>query len=329
MCQVAIARFDATSATDQVDVAEAACRQALEADPTLNETEIALGKLYLASGRQEQAEAVYRSLLRRAPRDAEVHIGLARALAKSNRPDEAERSFREAIAVEPGFWQTYNSLGGFLIQVGRNREAAEAYRRVTELAPGNPTAYNNLGAALLSAGELQQSARAFEQSIQIEPSRAAYSNLGTLYYYLGRFEEAVAVYTKAIALAPEDHRLWVARADSKWYLPQGRPGARSDYQRAVLLAEKALAVDSTDADTWASLGYSYGRLDDQDRSRRYLARALEIGPDQSFVVYLAALAAADRGDRPEAQRLIKHAIDSGFSRALAKPDPALKGIPLP
>jgi Flp pilus assembly protein TadD len=250
-------------------------------------------------------------------------------MAKSNRPDEAERSFREAIAVEPGFWQAYNSLGGFLFQVSRNREAAEAYRRATELAPGNPTVYNNLGGALLAAGDLQQSATAFERSIQIEPSRGAYSNLGTLYYYLGRFEEAVAAYTKAIELAPEDHRLWAGRADAGWYLPQGRTAARQDYRRAVMLAEKALAVDATDAETWAMLGYSYGRLDDQDRSRRYLARALELGPDQSFVAYLAAVAAADRGDRPEAQRLIKQAIDDGYERTLARPDPALKGIPIP
>jgi Flp pilus assembly protein TadD len=95
-----------------------------------------------------------------------------------------------------------------------------------------------------------------------------------------------------------------------------------------MLAEKALEVDATDADTWAMLGYSYGRLDDQDRSRRYLARALELGPDQPFVAYCAALAAADRGDRPEAQRLIKHAIDNGFARELARPDPGLKGIPI-
>jgi len=329
LCDIAIERFESTGATDQVHLAESACRQALEADPSLKETELALGKLYLASGRPEQAEAVYRALLRRAPSDALVHIGLGRALAKSNRPDEAERSFREAIAVEPGFWQAYNGLGGFLFQVSRNREAAEAYRRATELAPGNPTAYNNLGAALLAAGDLQQSATAFERSIQIEPSRAAYSNLGTLYYYLGRFSEAVVAYTKAIELAPEDHRLWGGRGDSRWYLPQGRPAAREDYRRGVMLAEKALAVNATDADAWGLLGYFYGRLDDQDRSRRYLARALELGPDQSFVAYLAAIAAADRGDRPEAQRLIKQAIDHGYARALAEPDPALKGIAIP
>jgi hypothetical protein len=36
----------------------------------------------------------------------------------------------------------------------------------------------------------------------------------------------------------------------------------------------------------------------------------------------------DRGDRQEAQRLINEAIAKGFSPALARPDPALRGIPI-
>jgi TolB-like protein/Tfp pilus assembly protein PilF/DNA-binding winged helix-turn-helix (wHTH) protein len=329
LCQLAILRYDQTGATDQVHLAEAECRRALEADSTLKETEIALGKLYLASGRLEQAEAVFRSLLRRAAGDAEIHIGLGRTLQRSNRPKEAEQSFREAVLVEPGYWLPYNALGGFLFEVGRSREAAEAYRRVTELAPGNPVGFNNMGAALLSAGDLQASARAFEQSIDIEPSRASYSNLGTLYYYLGRFDDAVEMYTKATELAPEDYRLWGGRADAKWYQPQGREAARTDYRRAVLQAEKSLEVDATDPETWVQLGYYYGRLGDQDRARRYLARGLELGPDGPFVLYIAAIAAADRGDAAEAKRLIDLAISNGFAKTLAKSDPALKGIPLP
>jgi Flp pilus assembly protein TadD len=280
------------------------------------------------SGRQEQAEAVYRSLLRRAPRDADVHIGLGRALARSNRLQEAERSFREAIIVEPGYWASYNALGGFLFGIGRNQAAADAYARVTELAPGNPMGFNNLGAARLAAGELEASAKAFEQSKNIEPSRAAYSNLGTLYYYLNRFPESVAMYSKGIELAPEDYRLWGGRADSKWAMPQGRDAAREDYRRAIALAEKSLAVDSTDAEAWGQLGYYYGRLGDAERASRYVARGMELGPDAPFVFYCAAIAAVDRGDRQEAQRLINEAIAKGFSPALARPDPALRGIPI-
>lgn len=328
LCQVAVTRYERTSDVDNMQDAETACRAALEADPTLKETEHALARLYGASGRNEQAEAVYRSLMTRSPRDAEVHIGLGKALQKQNRVKEAERSFREAIVVEPGYWAVYNALGGFLFGQGRNREAAEAYAHVTELAPRSASGYNNLGAALLASGEFQASAKAFETSTAIEPSRSAYANLGTLYYYLGRFEDAVGMYSKGLEIAPEDFQLWGGRADSLWYLPQQRQRALEDYRRAVALAEKNLAVDATDGEVWALLGFYYGRLGDHERSGRYVDRAIELEPGSPYVNYFAAVTAADRGDRELATQRIRKAIDSGYSRLLAAPDPALKGIPL-
>ena len=328
LCEAGILQYQRTNATEYVHDAEAACRAALEADATLKETELALARLYVISGRHEQAEAVYRSLLRRAPRDAEVHMGLGRALARTGRTEDAERSFREAIVVEPGYWMAYNSLGSFLIERGRNAEAADVFARVTELAPRNPFGFNNLGAARVAAGDLQGSARAFEQSIAIDPTRAAYSNIGTLYYFLGRLEEAVTMYGKALEMAPEDYVLWGGRADTLWHLPQQRERARQDYRRAVALAERALEVDATDAETWAMLGFFYGRLGEQERSLRYLSRALELGPDMPYVHYYGAVAAADRGDRGEAARLVQSALQHGYSKVLVAADPALRDVPL-
>jgi tetratricopeptide (TPR) repeat protein len=326
LCQVAILQYERTNATEYVQDAEAACRAALDADPTLKETEMALGRLYLASGRHEQAEAVYRSLLRRAPRDADVYIGLGRALVRSKRMEEAEQNFREAVVVEPGYWQSYNALGGFLFAAGRSAEAADAYARVTDLTPGNPTGFNNLGAARLAAGQLEEAAKAFEQSNRLEPSRSAYGNLGTVYYYLGRLDEADAMFGKALELAPEDYQLWFGRADARWYMPRRRELARDDYRRAAALAERTLAVDATDAETWAILGYVYGRLDETERSQQYLRRALELGGDGPYVNYFAAIAAADRGDRKTAAQLARRAVELGHSRVLVAADPALKGI---
>ena len=326
LCEAIISRYDRTNDSGLVAEAEAACRAALEADPTLRETELALGRLYLASGRLEQSEAIYRSLLKRAPGDAEVRIGLGRALARSNRTAEAEKSFREAVMVEPSYWSAYNSLGNFLFNVGRSEEAAGAYERVTELAPGNATGFSNLGAARMTSGDLDGAAKAFEQSLKIEPSRAAYSNLGTLYYYLDRMEEAAAMYSRAVDIAPEDFSIQGSLADAQWNLPNGRDRATQSYRRAVALAEKTLAVDTTIGDTWGLLGYYYARLGENERSIRYEKRALELAPESPFVSYYAAIAAAARGDKQEASRLIGRALEQGFPRALAVPDPALRGV---
>jgi tetratricopeptide (TPR) repeat protein len=257
-----------------------------------------------------------------------VYLGIGRALAAQNRSDEAEKNFREAIVVEPGYWMTYNSLGAFLVDLGRTKEAAETFERVTKLAPGNASGFNNYGAALLASGDLEKSAKAFEQSLRIEPGRSAYSNLGTVYYYLGRMDEAMTMYTNAIDLAPDDFQLWGSRGDAQWYIPTRREQSLADYRRAVALAEQSLAVNDTEPETWALLGYYYGRVGEVERSRRYLARAMEISHERPFVTYCAALAAADRGEREEARRLIEHAIEEGYSRVLAIPDPGLKGIPI-
>jgi TolB-like protein/Flp pilus assembly protein TadD/DNA-binding winged helix-turn-helix (wHTH) protein len=328
LCEVYVTRYSRTQAAEDAQGAETACRAALEADASLQETEQALGTLYIMSGRHEQAEGIYRSLIARAPRNADYHIGLGRALEGQNRLEEAEAALREATLVEPGYWMAYNSLGSFLFYFGRSDEAVEAYRRVTALTPGNSSGFNNLGAALMTSGNLEAAARAFERSVEIEPGRGAYSNLGTLYYFLGRMDEAVAMYSKAIELAPQSFELWGSRADALWNIPQRRPQAIEDYRRATVLAEQTLAVNDTDADTWALLGWFYSRLGETERSQRYLKRGIELGPERPSVSYVAAVTAAQQGDREQAARHIKRAMELGYPRALAVSDPALKGVPI-
>jgi TolB-like protein/tetratricopeptide (TPR) repeat protein/DNA-binding winged helix-turn-helix (wHTH) protein len=326
LCEAIISRYERTNDVGLVPAADAACRAALKADPTLKETELALGRLYLVSGRLEQSEAVYNSLLRRAPGDADVRIGLGRALARSNRTAEAEKSFRDAIMVEPGYWLAYNSLGNFLFNLGRSDEAAVVYARVTELAPGNATGFNNLGAARMTAGDLDGATKAFEQSLEIEQSSSAYSNLGTVYYAVGRMEEAATMYTRATELTPEDFVTRGSLGDAHWFLPGGRDRALQDFRRAAALAEQSLAIDATSAETWYLLGYYYARLDEHERSIRYLGRALELAPDSPHASYFAAVSAAARGDKQEASRMINRALEQGYPRVMVVSDPSLRGV---
>jgi len=111
--------------------------------------------------------------------------------------------------VEPGYWQAYNALGSFLFANGRSAEAADAYARVTEL----PRAIHRFQQPRRRRARRGQAGRGGEGLRAVEPHRAvrsAYSNLGTVYYYLGRLNEAEVMYSKAIELAAEDFQLWFA-----------------------------------------------------------------------------------------------------------------------
>ncbi len=219
LCQVGIARYQLTRATELMRSAEEACRKALESDSGLVETELALADLYRASGRNDQAKVAYEAILARNPRNADALVGLGSALEGRGELAAAEQRYREAIDVEPGYWGTHNALGNYLFRHGRSTEAASSYQRVTVLRPGNATGFNNLGAALLTSGDLGGAVLAFEGSARIEPNRSAFVNLGTTYYYQRRYEDAVGMYQKAGALAAEDYNVWGGLADAQRQIP--------------------------------------------------------------------------------------------------------------
>jgi TolB-like protein/Flp pilus assembly protein TadD/DNA-binding winged helix-turn-helix (wHTH) protein len=324
MCEVGVGRYYKTQAPADVAAAETACRKALELEPTRDETEMALGSLYLASGRYEQAESVFTSLAARRPQDAEVYVDLASAQAGLGRREDAERSYKKAIEVEPAYWGAYSELGSFMFRSGRAEEAVIAFRKAAELAPGIASTHSNLGGTLMLATRLDEAAAAFEKSLAIEPSRSAHANLGTLYYYAGRYQDAAGQYEKALGFAASDHMVTGSLADALWMIAGRRPEAVGLYQKAAKLAEESLKVNPMEAQVIAQLGYYYGRAGDTQGSARALARAEALREDDMYVQYFIALAAADRGDEAKARDAIGRAERYGYPRKLLGADPALK-----
>jgi tetratricopeptide (TPR) repeat protein len=285
---------------------------------------MALGSLYLASGRYEQAESVFTSLVARRPQDATVYAGLANAQAGLGRPEDAELSYRKSIDVEPAYWGAHMQLGSFLFSSGRAEEAVIAFRKAVELAPGNASVYSNLGGALFLALRLDEAAATFEKSLAIEPSRAAHANLGTLYYYAGRYEDAAGQYENALGLAASDPFAVGALADALWLIPGRRPEAVALYEKAAQLAEQLVKVNPMDSQVIAQLGFFLGRTGDAESSVRALARAQALQGAGMYVHYYVALAAADRGDETTARNALAEAERSGLPRKLLEREPAFK-----
>jgi tetratricopeptide (TPR) repeat protein len=70
--------------------------------------------------------------------------------------------------------------------------------------PKDGEAYNNAAAALKHKKELDNAVRYIEQSIKIEENDVKYRNLALIYYDMGRKEDAISAFKKAIELNPND-----------------------------------------------------------------------------------------------------------------------------
>jgi len=330
LCQRYAMGYDQSRDAALVAQAEGACREALELDGSLREVSAALGHLYLVSGRDLQAEAIFRRAVRSDPDDADGYTGLGEALDGLQRSADAERVFRQAVDVEPTYWGAQSALGGFLFRHGRYPAAVATYRRVTELIPASPLAFNNLGAALEMSGDFSGAASAFERSLALEPTRTAYSNSGTMYYFLARYADAARMYSRATELAAADHRVWGNLADALWQIDSRRADAIAAYRRAISLARRSVAVNPQDAVTWMQLAFYSTRVGELDEGVRYASRSLAIHSDDIYVSYYAALIALERRDTTSALDSLGQALRGGFPAQMVRAAPdftSLRGDP--
>lgn len=175
------------------------------------------------------AERIYREVLQREPTHPVALHYLGIFLHQRGQHEEGVQHIRLSCALLPDNAGWYNDLGNVLFALSEFDEASEAYRAALDLTPQDHEMWNNLGSALHQQGDAAGAISAFEQAVELEPEFVpALIHLGTIYeaagdkmssshyqcrayvlpplegksrellgvsfYFLGRLEEAAAVY---------------------------------------------------------------------------------------------------------------------------------------
>ena len=322
-CETQLAWFRLTRDLGHFEEAERLCHRALTLDADSQEVYTALGNLYRTSSRYELAAGYFRNALEINAYNEEATYGLARSVQGLGDLLEAERLLRHCVELEPGYWGPYLGMGNFLFRQGRYDEAAPYYQKVTVLTPDNPDGHTNLGAAHLHAGNWEDAALAWQKSLELSPSAMAYRNMGTVYYYSGRYAEAVAMHREAVQLAPEDHWLWGKLAAAYRESGGEEENSQSAYRRAIELATSRLEVEAADALTMAYLSAYYLNVGNEPLAIQHVQNATELEPGNPEIWYFSGMVNAQLGQTELALQGIANAVDLGYSGLLLASDPQL------
>jgi Flp pilus assembly protein TadD len=182
----------------------AACRAVLEQSPedpaALNATAAALAD----RGDFEDSLSWARRAARADPAFASPHYTMGRVLEMQQRLLEAESSYRKAIELAPHAARAHNNLGVVLQMQGRPQDALACYRRAMELAADLPEASQNYASIARDPAALQRAVDGFHARLATNPSDATSLNgLANALRELGRHDEALQAYGRAIALEPD------------------------------------------------------------------------------------------------------------------------------
>ena len=159
-----------------------------------------------------------------------MHINLANVFKQENRIDESIAEFKQAILTQPRKAISYFQLGDIYRSQNKTTEAIDMIKKGLSLGiydndANDPTAYYLLGTleiqeannirkdrppATLAGDErrkwealISDSLTQLQTCVMINPNyQQAYQSLGEAYYFMGDYENAVAMWEKVISMNP-------------------------------------------------------------------------------------------------------------------------------
>lgn len=258
-----------------------------------------LGVLYFRKGMYEEAMEQFKEALKVDPKFDLARENLRYMFAETGLEDPDVRRWREEVKRDPESFEAALRLGVSYQNMGRFREAADMLGAVVDKNPGHTMARAHLATTLKAQGLYQQ---ALEHYLSIEGSFAKsavfHTDLGEVYYNLGRTDEAIAELGAAIKI---DADYWRSH-----FLLSFAYGDNGQLQEALEESRVASRLNPSFQNTEANLTLSnYGRDRAADAPRAPAGKEVASLESTSFTL---GVAYRERGFLKEAIREFQKAL---------------------
>ncbi|MEN3331725.1 MAG: hypothetical protein V7641_1090 [Blastocatellia bacterium] len=280
--------------------------------------------------REDMAKAIehFEQAIRISPDYALAYAGLAdayatrasRTLTVARREEQyklAKKAALTAIAIDKNLAEAHAALGFVLRNSDWNwAESEKALKRAIELSPNQPTAHHYYAQLLETLGRMDEALFEITSAQRLDPlSLAINANMGYLYIYARRPEQAIDVANKALEIDKQFaglHRLlmWAYQAN----------GMLDEAIRESQIAIEAGGED--DIFRMGVLGYGYAASGQRDKAEPMVEKLLALAEQFSPAWAQAAAVCAGLGDKDRAFALLEKALALRDDRLLRiKVDP--------
>jgi tetratricopeptide (TPR) repeat protein len=163
----------------------------LEASGAGGATQMLAAQAWSEMGNYPRTVAACRRALQADPSLAQAHYLAGMALIHEDRPGEAAGEFRAQLQRDPDNTNAEYHLAFVLFQLSRDQEALQLLRRVLARDPEHPDANYELGKALLTAGKTAEAIPYLESAARLKPGLdAVHYQLQSAYRSVGRKADA-------------------------------------------------------------------------------------------------------------------------------------------
>jgi len=328
LAQVYLMRYRLDKNQQWLQRAEANAKQAAELNDKVASTYVALAQIHDFTGKHDLAIQEFQRASELDPRDAEAISGLADSYLSQGKSPEAEAAYQRAAALRPDDWKGYNALGIFYGMSGRPKEAIPQFKKALQLTPDNAAIYGNLANAYMDLGDASNDAAAeaaLKRSIAINPTFAAYGNLGYLYLNEHRFGESVEATKRAIEMNGGSYDLWAnLTAGYEWL--KDATQANAARARTISLLEDMVKRNPQNAESQSMLAALRAKDGQREQALDGIRISLALSPKNQYVLLQVADAYELLGDREASVRSLQAAFTNGLLLPQASVVPEIQGV---
>jgi tetratricopeptide (TPR) repeat protein len=239
--------------TKQYDAAEQWLARAIARDPK-PEYISSLGTARLQQGRHEDALKAFDKAVQLNPADPELWVNLGTALAAMKRTKEALLACQRALELDPVHCNAAYTLGVIFYEAGNFDEALSCFHRCDKLRPNDLRILHYRAATLRGLKRFDECLADNLRVHRIDPTHPLHcNNIGDALLCLGRRQEALTWFDRALKLKPDDIEALSNKA--VWYRQHHRLAEAAElYQRLRSLHPSPAKVERDLAYTQLLMG---------------------------------------------------------------------------
>jgi len=258
--------------------AERCAREALRLQPDILGACATLGSALQSQGRAKEAIACFRQALKENPEDCNSYNNMGNALSSEGQPEEAEACYLKAIALAPEYAEAHNNIGVLLVLREELEKALVYFRRAVDLNHEYIDAIFNAGTTLKSLGSHTEALACFSDVITKQhrhlEARLQAANILSVH---GDVDGANRLYEEVLQLSPENINALIGIA--------GAFLKKKDYQKAINFGNRAVRINSLDADALYCLGSAYLGSGDTGMAKKLFRKTHESSPTHVMAIY--------------------------------------------
>ncbi len=275
---------------------------ACESDKTRRDRFFIMGNEALEVKRYGEAIENYGFALQIDPDFKEALNNRGVALAEDNRPQEAIQNYNEALRIDGEYFECIHNRAQAYEQIGRYTKSLEDYDRLIEEFPDSTFGYFGKGLVLTKMTKYSEAYGMFNKVMDISPQDVEpLINLGTLDYYLNRYEDGIDKLRSALEMSENPNAY---NTLNQIYLAQGR------LNDALDAIDAALDIVPGEPYFLNNRGFTFLMMDSLERGLKDINQSILIDPENLWAYRNKGIYFLLNTDFTQAITYFKDVVDS-------------------